>query len=365
MISRPVAACRSSKYHGSYREHLQEPANITVAGDWERGQPPFILGSPPAVDFKQSLTMTANQRFTGLIAATHTPFDDDGEIQLDAIERQAEHLIRSGVTAAFVCGSTGEGQSLSTDERLAMMRRWAEVTRGSRLQVVCHVGHNSQADAKVLAADALRQGAVAISALSPSYFKPSTAADLVDFLAPIAAAAGDLPFYFYDIPALTGVSLPLTEFLSLGGDAIPNLVGVKFTNMDSIQLQACLHHEGGRFEILYGIDECLLSGITYGCRGAVGSSYNFAAAIYHRIMAALDQKDLAAARADQIKSIGLIRMLVGYGYLPAAKAVMTLLGVPVGPPRAPLRRLTAAETARLEREIKASEYWDDLKSGIC
>src|SRR5690606_13515338 len=156
-------------------------------------------------------------------------------------------------------GSTGEGHSLTVAERRSITRRWVEATRGTSLRVIAHVGHLCQQDATTLAAAAQSDGADALAALPPSYFKPESVAELIRFLAPIAGAAGDLPFFYYDIPGMTGVSLSAVEFLEKGERALPSLAGIKYTNPDMIQLQECLHAANGRFEILFGIDECLLA----------------------------------------------------------------------------------------------------------
>src|SRR5262245_18535653 len=130
----------------------------------------------------------------GLVAAVHTPFRPDGELALAVVEKQAEHLRANGVGAAFICGSTGESHSLTVEERLALARRWSEVTRGSGLRLVVHVGANCLADARTLAIQAQQLGADAIAALSPSYFKPKTVADLVACCETIAQAAPAVPF---------------------------------------------------------------------------------------------------------------------------------------------------------------------------
>ena len=86
---------------------------------------------------------------------------------------------------------------------------------------------------------------------------------------PVAQAAGDLPFYLYDIPVMTDVCLPMPEFLSKAKEQIPNLKGLKFTNPDLVQLQECLHlgdagSGHGDFEILFGCDEFMLAGVMFG-----------------------------------------------------------------------------------------------------
>jgi N-acetylneuraminate lyase len=298
------------------------------------------------------------QPLTGLVAATHTPFHADGGLNLAAVERQAELLLRHGVAAAFVGGSTGESQSLTVGERLALAQRWAEVARGTPLRVVVHVGSNCLADARTLAAQAQALGATAIAALAPSYFKPRTLEALAACCAEVASAAAGLPFYFYDIPALTGVALPMPEFLDLAAEAVPTLAGLKFTNPDLLAYQRCLRCRGGAFDVPWGTDEYLLAALALGAAGAVGSSYNFAAPLYQRLLAAFARGDLAAARAEQYRSVQLIHLLAGYGYLGAAKVVMGLLGVDVGPARLPNVSPTPEQAARLRADLESLGFFD-------
>jgi N-acetylneuraminate lyase len=296
-------------------------------------------------------------RLHGLVAAAHTPFHSDGQLNLDIIERQAEHLSRSGVKMVFIGGSTGESHSLTIEERLALARRWSEVARDAGLRLVVHVGSNCLADARTLAAQAQQLRADAIAALSPSYFKPKSLDSLVACCADIAGAAPSTPFYFYDIPALTGVQFPMPEFLNVAADRIPTLAGIKFTNPDLMAFQNCLHTQGGRFDIPWGVDEYLLAALAVGAVGGVGSSYNFAAPIYNRIIAAVERGDLAAARADQYRSVRLIELLASFGYMAAAKTVMGLLGVEVGPARLPHMNLSAEQQAQLRASLDRIDFF--------
>src|SRR3989442_11747424 len=132
----------------------------------------------------------------GLVAATHTPFHNDGSLNLTVVEKQAAHLLANGVKFAFIAGTTGEGHSLTLDERRALTQRWCEVARGSEVKVVVHVGGNCLADARTLAAQAQKLDAMAIAAMSPSYFKPRSLDALIACCAEVAAAAPGLPFYY-------------------------------------------------------------------------------------------------------------------------------------------------------------------------
>lgn len=300
-------------------------------------------------------------RLPELVAATHTPFDAQGELDLSAVEAQAGRLLRDGVTAVFIGGTTGECHSLTVDERRALARRWTEVERGTPIKVVVHVGANCLADARALAAQAQDLGAAAVAAMAPSYFKPRSLDVLADCCRLIAAEAPSTPFYYYDIPTMTGVSLPMPEFLELAAARIPTLAGFKFTNADLIAYQRCLRAGGGRFDLPWGIDECLLAAFTLGARNAVGSTYNFAAPLYHRLLASFRKGDLDAARQAQYESVQLVHILNSYGFFASSKALMAMLGVPVGQPRLPNTPLTPEDRDTLRSRLETLGFFDWVK----
>jgi N-acetylneuraminate lyase len=286
-----------------------------------------------------------------LVAATHSPFHADGSLNLAIVEKQAAHLLANGVKMAFICGSTGESHSLTLEERRALAERWMAVTRGSELKVIVHVGTNCLADARALAVQAQSLGAAAVSALAPSYFKPRNVASLVDCCAEIAAGAPELPFFYYDIPTLTGVCFPMPEFLTQARDRIPNLAGIKFTNCDLMMLQQCLRIDAA-LSLPWGCDEFMLAALVLGANGAVGSTFNFAAPIYHRLRRAFADGDLATARDEQYRSVQLVATLAPRGYMGAAKAVMKMLGVDVGPARLPSGNLSTEQQTTLRADLE-------------
>jgi N-acetylneuraminate lyase len=299
---------------------------------------------------------------TGLVAATYTPFHADGTLDLGPVERYAAHLLASGVSLVFIGGTTGESHSLSPDERRALAERWFAVARGTDLRVIVHVGSNSLDDARALAAHAEKLGAPAISALTPSYFKPRDVETLVACCARIASAAPNTPFYYYDIPPLTNVTLSPPDFLALACERIPTLAGLKFSNPDLMAYQILLNADGGKWDVPWGSDEVLLAALAVGATGAVGSTYNFIAPVYHRLLAAFARGDLATARAEQFRSVQLIRLLARYGYLGASKALMSLLGLDLGPIRLPLTNPTAGQFKTLRAELETLGFFDWIKS---
>ena len=291
-------------------------------------------------------------KLTGLIAAPFTALAPDGSLNLDLIESQARHLAANGVRGAFVCGTTGEGFSLTTEERMQVAERWQAVAPKS-LAVIVHVAHNSLDESQRLAAHAEQIGAYAIACIGPTFFKPAGVEQLVDFCAPVAAAAPSLPFYYYHMPMMTGVHLPMLDFLRAAARRIPNLAGIKFTDENLMSYVQCLNFDEGRYNILFGRDEILLAALALGATGAVGSTYNYMAPIYHKVMEAFNAGDLEAARQWQMASIQIIAVMARHGGLPAGKAMMRIQGLDCGPVRPPLRNLTPEQYALLQHDLTA------------
>ncbi|MCC6356751.1 MAG: dihydrodipicolinate synthase family protein [Verrucomicrobiae bacterium] len=288
---------------------------------------------------------------TGLIAAPFTPFHPDGSLDTGPVGRLATKLIADGVAGAFVCGTTGEGPSMSTAERMELAAAWTDAAR-DRFRIIVQVGHASIADARALAAHAQSIGAAAIGCLAPYFLKPKSVEDLVAFCDPIAAAAPDLPFYFYHLPSITGVHLPMADFLASAAGKIPNLAGIKYTHEDMLDFSACLRADGGRYDILFGRDEMLLAGLALGARGAIGSTYNYMAPLYHRLMEAFARGDIASARVAQAQAADIIAAMLRHGGLPAGKAMMAIAGIDCGPVRPPLRDPGATQRESLRRDLE-------------
>jgi len=177
----------------------------------------------------------------------------------------------------------------------------------------------------------------------------------------IASAAPETPFYYYDIPSMTGVNLSVPDFLQQAGKCIPNLAGVKFTNPDLMAYQYCLRADDGVWDVPFGCDEHMLGALAMGAKGAVGSGFNFAAPIYLRLLTAFTQNDFAAARLEQFRGVQIINALVRYGYMGAAKAVMAMLGVDVGPARLPNTTLSDVQKDQLRGELEALGFFEWVK----
>jgi N-acetylneuraminate lyase len=301
-----------------------------------------------------------NQPLTGLIAATYTPMKGDGSLNLDAIPSIVDHLERSGVRGIYICGSTGEGVSLTGAERCAVAEAYIAAAKG-RLRTVVQVGHNSIAEARQLASHAQKVGADAFSAIPPFYYKIETMQMLVDCAAQIAAGAPELPFYYYHIPAFTGAAVDMVDFMAAAAPRIPNLVGLKYTAHKVFEYQACRELHNGRFDVVWGADEMLLSALAVGARGAIGSTYNIAAPLYRGIIDAYDRQNMERAQELQLRSVTLVRLLNKYPFHGAVKTILELYGLEAGPCREPLASLTKSQQAQLALELEDSGCWEWLR----
>ena len=151
-------------------------------------------------------------KLSGLTPAVFTPFDKTGAINLAQIQPYADKLVTDGADGVFVCGSTGECTSMTIAERKSVLEAWVNATSG-RMRVIAHVGGTCQADCIELARHAAGLGVDAVGAIAPFYFKPASVGELVAFYKPIAAAIAPIPFYSYHMPSVTGINLPMKEFL--------------------------------------------------------------------------------------------------------------------------------------------------------
>ena len=301
--------------------------------------------------------MNAN-RLGGLIAATYTPMDETGELSLAPIRSYCKALIDEGaVSGVFVCGTTGEGLSLTVSERKHVAEEWMDAA-GGRLKVIVHVGHTSVTDAGELAAHAASVGVDGVAAMGPVFFKPAGLSELVRYCGDIAAEAPETPFYYYHIPAMTGLDFPMRELLPEASRAIPNFAGIKFTHGDLMDYQRCLQWSGGRHELLFGRDEMLLPALALGATGAVGSTYSYAASLYSELIQAFHKGDLETARARQARAQDMISILLQHGVIPAGKALLPLLGFSFGPPRPPLFPLSEAEAQALRASLMKDGFLD-------
>ncbi|XP_005880273.1 PREDICTED: N-acetylneuraminate lyase isoform X2 [Myotis brandtii] len=318
------------------------------------------------------------KKLQGLVAATITPMTEHGEINLSVIGQYVDYLVeKQGVKNIFVNGTTGEGLSLSISERRRVAEEWVTKGRNKLDQVVIHVGALSLKESQELAKHAAEIGADGIAVIAPFFLKPQNKDDLTAFLKEVAAAAPALPFYYYHIPALTGVKIRAEELLDGIQEKIPTFQGLKFSDTDLLDFGQCVDQNRQRqFAFLFGVDEQLLSALVMGATGAVGSTYNYLGKKTNQMLEAYERKDFSSALNDQwcprevmwefcIQRFINFVIKLGFG-VSQTKAIMTLVsGIPMGPPRLPLQRASKEFIDNAEAKLKSLGFlsFTDLKNG--
>lgn len=298
-----------------------------------------------------------NHKIEGLIAAPFTPFDEKGELNLGLIPDYYASLKRNGVKGGFICGSTGEGVSLSFEEKVAVLKAWTTLTKNDDdFVLMMFLGGTNIKECRALAAIAEQEGADAISFTAPFYFKPANVAQLAKCCAEVASAAPNTAFYYYHIPVLTGGNYPMIDLLKAVDGVIPTFKGVKYTHEDFMDFLSCLNYKERAYDMLWGRDENMLSSLVLGSKGAVGSTYNYAAPLYHELIRAFESGDLEKANAKQQKAIDMITLLGKYGGIATGKAYMKLVGLDCGQFRLPVANMDAKAFEAFKIEVEALDF---------
>ncbi|MES2645848.1 MAG: dihydrodipicolinate synthase family protein [Bacteroidota bacterium] len=297
------------------------------------------------------------QKLEGLIAAPFTPMHEDGSLNISVIPAYYSLLKANGVTGAFICGSTGEGVSLTTTEKKAVASAWADATNEDiDFRVMLFLGGTCLADCKELAMHARHIGLYAVSFTAPFYFKPANVHMLADACREVASEVPDMPFYYYHIPVLTGVGFAMYDLLQAIDGNIPNFAGVKYTHEDFMDFLSCMNYKKGKYDMLWGRDENMLPALSLGTKCAVGSTFNYAAPLYHQMIDAFNSMDLEKAKSLQQKSIDMIRLLGKYGGIATGKAYMKLVEMDCGSFRLPVKNMSVKDFESFSNDVAALDF---------
>ena len=164
-------------------------------------------------------------RFSGVIAASATPFRGDGSLDPDRIPAYVDFLLARGVAALMVGGTTGEFVAMEVEERAAAASAFLAAT-SRRVPVIVHVGHVDLRSARRLADGAASAGADALAAITPYLHRTSPGA-VERYLRTLARTVPELPFFFYNYPEASANRVPPSSFAALLEE--PNVCGVKLS----------------------------------------------------------------------------------------------------------------------------------------
>jgi 4-hydroxy-tetrahydrodipicolinate synthase len=283
-----------------------------------------------------------------LLTAMVTPFHPDGSVNFPSARRLAQHLVETGSDGIVVCGTTGEGPTVSDRERIDLLDALVEEVGGSAC-VVANTGTYDTHHSTALTRAAVEVGADAFLAVTPYYNKPPRAGIIAHFTA-IAEAADGRPVIVYNIPQRVVVNLEPDLLAELG--RIPNVVAVKQATADLDQARKILADTG--LALYAGNDDLLCPFLEMGGKGGVCVASHVAGPQMRRMVELARSGDMAAARAqdDALHDV-YAALAVTTNPIPI-KAALNLLGHDVGGLRLPLVEADGAQTATVAAALEAA-----------
>ena len=299
------------------------------------------------------------EKIIGLIDAPFTPFRANGDVNLEPIATYGAMLKKNGLQGVFINGSSGEGYMLTTDERKALAEEWVkQAPKG--FKVIVHVGSCCLRESVALARHAAEIGAWGIGAMAPPFPRIGRIEELVKYCEQIAAAAPNLPFYYYHIPAFNGAFLPMLDLLKAVDGRIPNFAGIKYTYESLYEYNQCRLYASGKFDMLHGQDETILPSLAQGgAQGGIGGTTNYNGRELVAIIDAWKNGDVEAARRHQNFAQEVINVICHYrGNIVGGKRIMKLMDFDLGPNRVPFQNMTDEEEVRMKAELDAIDFFN-------
>jgi 4-hydroxy-tetrahydrodipicolinate synthase len=290
-------------------------------------------------------------RFGRVLTAMVTPFDDNGDLDLDVARRLARHLQDEGNDGLVLAGTTGEAPVLTDGERLSL---FAAVIESVSIPVIAGSGTNDTAHSVHLTREAEALGAAGILAVCPYYNRPSQAGIAAHITA--MAEATSLPVMVYDIPVRTGRKITTSTLLSLFR-TVPNVVALKDAAGSPGETAVLIDSAPEGVEVYSGDDGLTLPLLAVGAVGVVGVATHWTAPDHQQMFDLWEKGDVVGARLVNSRLLPSFAFETGDDApnpLPT-KAMLRHLGIPVGQARLPMG--PAPEFV----ERRAPEVWADLQ----
>lgn len=291
--------------------------------------------------------------FTGVATALATPFQENGQLNLEAWAALIEDQIKEGVTGLVIGGTTGEGMTITDDEFETLLVRAVEVANG-RAVIIAGTGSNNTAVSIEKTKRAAELGAEMAMVVTP-YYNKSTQTGLIAHFTAIADAS-PIPLMLYNVPSRTGVALAPETVGELAEH--PRITALKEASGDiSVMAQMMAHIPEG-FTVYCGNDDQILPYMAWGAQGVVSVLSNVYPGATVALAEALLAGDLQTARTWQIRLLPVIDELFAEVNPIPVKAALQARGFEVGAPRLPLVPMSATAEAKL---LSAMEQFNEVR----
>jgi N-acetylneuraminate lyase len=299
-------------------------------------------------------------KFRGIYPPIITPMDESGQINEKAFRRLVDWYVRTGCHGLWVCGGTGEGVILSSDERCRMVELSVEAVDG-RIPIVFHVGAPTTADAVTAAKRCHDLGVDAICSVPPFFYGKSDD-ELVDYYRTLADAT-DRPQFLYNLPTAAGVDVGMTQLEKIV-DAVPTVIGLKESS-GVLDQAAAVKRRWPHLTVFIGRGEMTLAALVTDLDGSICAALSMAPRRFVEVYDAFEAGDLNGAMAAQRRGAECKGIFERFPVVGSTKYVNQLqIGLECGQGRPPLAQITpqiaaplklmAAEIGLLEEQELAS-----------
>lgn len=269
--------------------------------------------------------------FKKVTVALNTPFDGEGNVDLKAARRVVNYFYDKGIRQMYVCGSTGEGFLLDSEERKMVTEAVVEESAG-RMNIIVHVGCADTRHSVELAEHAKKAGADAVSAVPCVYYRMGEESVYRHWTA--IADAADLPFFIYNIPQLTGFNLSMDLFSRMIQHE--RVAGVKCSSEPVKDIMKFKEAGGEDFLVFSGSDGQFIAGHLMGAEGGIGGTYGAMPELYLKMHELIGRDEWKKAELVQKRVNPFIQRLGAFPSMyGAVKSIITLDGCPMGEPRLP------------------------------
>ena len=291
--------------------------------------------------------------FTGVATALATPFQENGQLNLEAWAALIEDQIQEGVTGLVIGGTTGEGMTITDDEFETLLVRAVEVANG-RAVIIAGTGSNNTAVSIEKTKRAAELGAEMAMVVTP-YYNKSTQAGLIAHFTAIADAS-PIPLMLYNVPSRTGVALTPETVGELAEH--PRITALKEASGDISVMAQMMAYSPEGFTVYCGNDDQILPYMAWGAQGVVSVLSNVYPGATVALADALLAGDLQTARTWQIRLLPVIDELFAEVNPIPVKAALQARGFEVGVPRLPLVPMSATAEAKL---LSAMEQFNEVR----
>lgn len=273
----------------------------------------------------------------GIFTALLTPFRQDYSINEASLKKLVEFNLEKGINGFYVGGSTGESMVMTAEERKEVFRIVKEAA-GDKVPMIAHCGAISTDAAIDMAKTAESLGYTAISAVAPFYYSFPYQA-VRQYYTDIVSSVS-LPMVVYNFPSGNGFTFTADYAAEMFEDE--RFIGIKHTSADLFALQQFKQKIKRPVTVFNGFDEMCLGGLAMGADGAIGSTYNFMGDKFLKIYDEFHAGNIEAAQEIQTQANEIIAEMIKYGVFQCEKAVLTHMGIDMGPCRRPFLPISKA-----------------------